>query len=97
MLLEAGWGRKKIRGVYWFVGGGAQWTAGPCLSTPDFVWTMNDRQRERKTEAEKKQRWGERKEREMDCARVCSGLKQGLTGWMMLQLVVTRSQFLHHT
>jgi len=52
--------------VYWFVGG-VQWTAGPCLSTPDFVWTVNDRQGEGKTEA----RVGEKK-RERD------GLCQGL-------------------
>lgn len=77
---------------------GAQWTAGPCLSTPDSVWTMNDRggekERDRKeTRVEKKRE----REREIDCTSVCSRLKQGLTGGMMLQLVVTRSQFLHHT
>lgn len=62
MLLEAGWGRKKegVLSSCW----GAQWTAGPCLSTPDFVWTMNDRGREK--ERDRKETRVGKKKRERD-------------------------------
>lgn len=76
---------------------GPQWTAGPCLSIPDFVWTMNDREREKEIDRKETRVGKKKREREIDCTSVCSGLKQGLTEGMMLQLVVTRSQFLHHT
>lgn len=69
------------------------------LSVHTRLCLDNERQRERERKRQKRNKGGEKekREREIDCTSVCSGLKQGLTGGMMLQLVVTRSQFLHHT
>lgn len=69
------------------------------LSVHTRLFLDNERQRggERQTQKRNIRVQMKKREREMDCAGVCLGLKQGLTGWMMLQLVVIRSQFLHRT